>query len=1237
MNTRTAVTLGLVLLTHTFANGADLLTNGSFESGATGWTLAGGAPRYQQVGTAYAGTNALRVFNRANFTNAPQQDVTVALAAVPNGGTWTTRFAVQVAAPTTVRAWLRVVVDNAGVIATNRLLLAERVVRATNQWERITGTQTFGWTGAVSNALFYVECGMKQEPTGKAYPDAIFDDFAIRLDADGDGLWDQEEVPVLQGGLGTSPSLADTDGDALPDGWEFYSGTNPLVADATADPDGDGFTNWQEFRTATSATNALSFPGQPTHASLTTNATAVLKYLAKLPYAASNRFIPGQHLTDTAKEWTNHVVRLQQVTGRWPGLVSFTAESSVTNTPVQTAGIIPYAFETWTNGGLVLIKWAPWNPWSGKFGAASVPTLIDIPELLNPAPALTTNQVARSNYLAWRQSIGDDLTTLRDAGMPVLWRPFAEMNGTWFWWGNLPRDHYHALWRDLHGYFTQTRGLTNLLWVFEPDQTVHLVGGSTSSGTPIDYYYPGDDVVDVVGHNFYDDDWALPYRSDEIWSRSGKIFAVPQAGPSHQKRDGSFDNLTYLNGITNTIARCAFIAVWNNIAAGTNLQLIAIADNLNASNLLAHPLAITRDEVNWQAELPVVAPPPPPALPTAELLANGGFESALTGWVNYGPLATVRTVVTPGRTGGGALSVSNRTGATNGLAQNVLAGLLANGSGQRYVTRAWLKSDLPTSVRVRLLLTDAAGAKSRFLLAERQLREMQTNQWSFIEGLQTVTWTSAPTNALLYFETGQLVENVFPTYLLDDVSLQPDTDGDRLANAEELVLGTNPLLADTDGDGIPDGWETRHGFNPLSAADASWDRDGDGFTNAQEYWAATDPTLRASFPGKASTTNATDAARQILLRLAVAPSQPTNRCFSGQTLTGGNVGVPTEYTNFFLNLAQQTGHTPAVMQLTYEVPPTNLQATVMNPFAISHWQAGGLVLVHYAPPNPVSNGHPGDTTNVVNLTTLFTPGTATHTNWMRSLDRCADGLQQLRDAGVVVMFTILHENNGSWLWWHKRPRADYVALYRGVHDYFTRVRGLNNLLWIFHPSEATHDLLPMDYYYPGDEVVDLIGPSVYSTTFQFPFSMDELFRAYPKAFGLTEASAAVASTNAWDLTILTTNLATTLPRAAYFCAWSSFKVGAGPLVRYSLVDHTNVTTLLNAPHIANRAAVDWPTYLPMNLSLRRQGNVLTVDWAGGALDYSTNLVHWTAVTNAAQSWQPAPDNGVNVFRVRRER
>ncbi|MBK8474725.1 MAG: hypothetical protein IPL39_00005 [Opitutaceae bacterium] len=61
-------------------------------------------------------------------------------------------------------------------------------------------------------------------------------------DTDRDGLNDWEEIQ-----LGTSSTAADTDHDGLPDAWEAGYGLDPLVDDATADPDGDDFTNLQEF------------------------------------------------------------------------------------------------------------------------------------------------------------------------------------------------------------------------------------------------------------------------------------------------------------------------------------------------------------------------------------------------------------------------------------------------------------------------------------------------------------------------------------------------------------------------------------------------------------------------------------------------------------------------------------------------------------------------------------------------------------------------------------------------------------------------------------------------------------------------------------------------------------------------------------------------------------------------------------------------------------------------------
>lgn len=101
-------------------------------------------------------------------------------------------------------------------------------------------------------------------------------------------------------------------------------------------------------------------------------------------------------------------------------------------------------------------------------------------------------------------AIAVELKKFQDAGVPVIWRPLHEAqgnangtsgNGAWFWWGAQGPTTFKQLWRLMHDRLTNHHGLHNLIWEF------------TSSAAKTGYlnWYPGDDVVDMVGLDIYTD------------------------------------------------------------------------------------------------------------------------------------------------------------------------------------------------------------------------------------------------------------------------------------------------------------------------------------------------------------------------------------------------------------------------------------------------------------------------------------------------------------------------------------------------------------------------------------------------------------------------------------------------------------------------------------------------------------------------------------------------------------
>ncbi|KQW45831.1 hypothetical protein ASD88_13185 [Pelomonas sp. Root662] len=111
---------------------------------------------------------------------------------------------------------------------------------------------------------------------------------------------------------------------------------------------------------------------------------------------------------------------------------------------------------------------------------------------------------------------------------------------------------------------------------------------------------------------------------------------------------------------------------------------------------------------------------------------------------------------------------------------------------------------------------------------------------------------------------------------------------------------------------------------------------------------------------------------------------------------------------------------------------------------------------------------------------LLTPGTTLHKNWIGRLDTLASYFQQLEDAGVVVMFRPFHEMNQCVFWWACHTGTySTPALYRMTHDYLTKTKGLDNIIWVWNVQDFDSLGTDVDTYNPGAEYFDIASLDIY--------------------------------------------------------------------------------------------------------------------------------------------------------------
>ncbi len=140
----------------------------------------------------------------------------------------------------------------------------------------------------------------------------------------------------------------------------------------------------------------------------------------------------------------------------------------------------------YNKNGIPAICWH-WRDPSGKTEAFyTKDTDFDISKISDPNSSEYKAMLRDIDYISGL------LKKLNDEDVPVLWRPLHEASGGWFWWGAKGAEPCKALYRMMYDRMVNYHGLNNLIWIW------------TSQQNDLNWY-PGDDVVDIIGRDIYKD------------------------------------------------------------------------------------------------------------------------------------------------------------------------------------------------------------------------------------------------------------------------------------------------------------------------------------------------------------------------------------------------------------------------------------------------------------------------------------------------------------------------------------------------------------------------------------------------------------------------------------------------------------------------------------------------------------------------------------------------------------
>jgi len=257
---------------------------------------------------------------------------------------------------------------------------------------------------------------------------------------------------------------------------------------------------------------------QPVNPNATKEARELLMFLDRI---SGSYILSGQH--NYPHEISIYSDSVKAITGKDP--VVWGSDFSYHERAVANRqNVIDEAIEMYDKGHIITLMYHQVRPMDDepdgwKESVQNEVTEQQWEDLLTPGTEVHRKWLEKIDTVAWY------LGQLKEMHIPVIWRPYHEMNGAWFWWGQ--KEDFEKLWILMYDRYVNYHHLDNLIWVWNANAPRIRPGDSAMA---YENYFPGTAYVDILAADVYHNDYKQSHHDQLLELAKGKPIALGECG-----------------------------------------------------------------------------------------------------------------------------------------------------------------------------------------------------------------------------------------------------------------------------------------------------------------------------------------------------------------------------------------------------------------------------------------------------------------------------------------------------------------------------------------------------------------------------------------------------------------------------------------------------------------------------------------------------------------------------------